>query len=360
MISLTAILVLSSIAGTLGVILAVLDRYLATYGECNFKINDEEPMIVQGGNTVLQYLIDNGIFIPSACGGRATCGFCKLKIIEGGGLLLPTETPFLTKDEIRQSVRLACQVKVKEDISLLIPEELLKVQRYLTTVTKIEDLTYDTKRIVMKLADGELIEPKAGQYLQFEVPGTTEYRAYSMASPPSSKHQVEIIVRLVPGGLCTGFIFNQLEEKDEIYITGPYGDFYLQEESDKEIICVAGGSGVAPIKAILTHLFENESSRKITYFFGARAIKDLYFYNECLEYEKNFKNFRFITALSDMDPEDKWDGETGFIHKVVEKTYDTCENMEAYLCGPPVMVDAVTEVLKQKGMPEESIFCDKF
>ena len=167
-------------------------------------------------------------------------------------------------------------------------------------------------------------------------------------------------MRLVPGGLCTGFIFNQLREGDQIYITGPYGEFYLQEDSDKEIICVAGGSGVAPIKAILTHLFEHNSQRKITYFFGARALKDLYFYQECLEYEKKFPNFRFITALSDMDPDDEWNGETGFIHKVVEKTYEQCEQMEAYLCGPPVMVDAVIEVLKGKGMPEDNIFCDKF
>ena len=360
MISLTAILIMSSIAGVLGVILAVLDRYLATYGECQFTINDEEPITVQGGNTVLQYLIDNDIFIPSACGGRATCGFCKIKITEGGGLVLPTELAFLSKDEVRQQVRLACQVKVKEDIALIIPEEFLKVQRFLSIVSTIEDLTHDTKRIVLKLEEPDTIEPKAGQYIQFEVPGTSEYRAYSMSSAPSSLHEVEITVRLVPGGLCTGYIFKHLQEGEEIYLTGPYGDFFLQEESDREIICVAGGSGVAPIKSIITHMFENNTNRKVSYFFGARAIKDLYFYEECLELEKKHKNFRYVPALSDMDHVDVWDGKTGFIHTVVDEMYENCENMEAYLCGPPVMVDAVTEVLKKKGMPDEHMFFDKF
>jgi len=360
MISFTAIIVLSAIAGTLGIILAVLDRYIASYGECNLTINDNEPLVVEGGNTVLQCLLDNNIFIPSACGGRATCGFCKLKILEGGGMLLPTETPFLTKDEIRQNVRLTCQVKVKEDIKIIIPEDLLNVKRYLTTVTNIEDLTYDTKRIVMKFEEGETMEPKAGQYLQFEVPGTAEFRAYSIASPPSSIDGADIIGSLVPGGLCTEYICQQLAEGDQIYITGPYGEFYLQEESKKEIICVAGGSGVAPIKAITQHLFEKGTDRKVTYFFGARAKKDLYYYEECLELEKKFNNFKYVVALSDMDPDDKWEGETGFIHTVIDKMYDNCENMEGYLCGPPVMVDAVIGVLMEKGMPEENIFCDKF
>lgn len=361
MISVAAIVVLSAIAGVLGITLAVLDRYLATYGECKFQINDEEPLIVQGGNSVLQYLIDNNIFIPSACGGKATCGFCKVKIPEGGGMVLPTETSFLTKDEMRQLVRLSCQVKVKGDIRVLIPEDLLKAKRYRTTVVTIEDLTYDIKRIVLKLGEPDSIEPKAGQYIQFEVPGTNEFRAYSLSSAPSSHNQVEIIVRLVPGGLCTGYIFNQLEEGDEVYLTGPYGEFVLQEKSAKEIICVAGGSGVAPIKAIITHLFfEQNTERKVTYFFGARAVKDLYYYKECLELAKKQRNFTFVPVLSEMDPGDKWDGETGFVHTVVDKMYDNCADMEAYLCGPPVMVDAVTAVLKKKGMPESSIYFDKF
>jgi Na+-transporting NADH:ubiquinone oxidoreductase subunit F len=360
MIPWTAIVVLSAVAGGLGVVLALLDRYLGTYGECKIYINDNEPLVVQGGNSILQYLIDHKIFIPSACGGRATCGFCKLKVLEGGGLVLPTETPFLSKDEIRQGVRLVCQVKVKQDVRLVIPEAYLKVQRFRTQVTEMEDLTHDIKRIVLKLLEPDTIESKPGQYIQFEVPGTNEFRAYSMSSPPSWKHAIEIIVRLVPGGLCTGYIFHRLKVGDMIYVTGPYGDFYLREDSQRDIICVAGGSGVAPIKSIITHLFEKGTTRRVTYFFGARAVKDLYFYHECLELARKHPNFTYVAALSAMDPGDQWDGETGFIHTIVDKMISTCENTEAYLCGPPVMIDAVIEVLKRKGMPESNIYFDKF
>lgn len=360
MIPWTAIVVLSAVAGGLGVVLAVLDRYLGTYGECKIFINDQDPMVVQGGNSVLQYLIDHKIFIPSACGGRATCGFCKLKVLEGGGLVLPTEAPFLSKEEIRQGVRLVCQVKVKQDVRLVIPEAYLKVQRFRTEVTEIEDLTHDIKRIVLKLLEPDTIDCKPGQYIQFEVPGTSEFRAYSMSSPPSWQHALEIIVRLVPGGLCTGYIFNRLKVGDTIYVTGPYGDFYLREDSPRDILCVAGGSGVAPIKSIITHLFEQGTTRQVLYFFGARAVKDLYFYRECLELASRYPNFTYVPALSAMDPEDQWDGETGFIHTVIDRHVGSCQNMEAYLCGPPVMIDAVIEVLKRKGMPESLIYFDKF
>ncbi len=363
MLSLNAIFILSAIAGGLGAALAILDRYLASYGICHVDINNgaEESFDIEGGVTILQAINANNIFIPAACGGRATCGLCKLQVLEGGGLVLPTETPFFNKQEMKQGYRLACQVKIKNDIKILIPEEYLKVQRFRTEVVAIEDMTHDTKLIRMKLIEPDTIEFKPGQFIQFEIPGTNEFRAYSIASKPSMKHFVEIIVRLVPGGLCTTYIFEELTVGQEIYITGPFGEFYWHEESDREMVCVAGGSGVAPIRSILDTMFEkNITDRKVTYFYGARAVKDLYYYHECLEYEKKFPNFKYVPALSAMDPGDKWDGETGFIHLVIDKYYDDCSDKEAYLCGPPVMIDAVIEVLRKKGMPEEYIYFDKF
>lgn len=357
-----AVVIMSSIAGVLGILLSVIDRYLATYGECRIAINndEEQSLTVQGGNSLLSYLFDHKIFIPSACGGRATCGLCKLKVLDGGGPLLPTETPFLSKQEIQDDVRLICQIKVKSDVSIYVPEELLAVQQFRTTVMDIKDLTDDTKQVRMKLEDPPAISFKPGQFIQFQIPGTSEFRAYSVASPPSQTDVVEIIVRLVPGGLCTTYIHTVLQVGEEISITGPYGEFFLREDSTTDIICVAGGSGVAPIKSILTHLFEKGTDRKVTYFFGARSGRDLYYYDECLKLAEAHPNFTYVPALSEPLPEDHWTGRTGFIHLSVDELVSKEANVEGYLCGPPPMIDAVIRVLKAKGVKEGDIHFDKF
>lgn len=355
------LLVLTGIAGTLGIILALADYYLANYGECQIKINDDRELKVKGGNTLLAGLLDNKIFLPSACGGRATCGFCKCKIKEGGGPLLPTELPFLSKQEIRSNTRMACQIKVKSAIDIFISEVLLSVREFKTQVEEIKDLTHDIKEIVLKLIEPDTISFKPGQYVQYQIPNTIEYRAYSVSSMPSQNDRIELITRLVPEGVCTTYMHHVLEEGDEAVVTGPYGEFYLHEESSKEIICIAGGSGLAPVKSIVYHLFEKGTDRKITFFFGAREVRDLYYREEFEKLAREHENFTYIPAISNPSPGDNWSGETGYIHRCLKKYLDNKEgNKEAYLCGPPVMIDAAIEVLHEIGISNNDIYFDKF
>lgn len=360
MIFLIPILIMTSISAGLAILLALADKYIASYGECKITINKEKELVVEGGNPLLSYLIDNKIFIPSACGGKGTCGYCKLRVLEGAGPVLPTETPYLTRQDILHSVRLACQVKVKGDIELAIPEDLLAAQQFKTVIEKIEDLTHDIKRFVFKLIEPKEINFKPGQYIQFCIPNTSEFRAYSIASPPSVKDRVELMVRLVPGGLCSTYMHEVLEEGDEAYITGPYGEFYLHEESQKEIICVGGGCGMAPLKSIINHLIETGSKRKIIYFFGARQKRDLFYTEELERFEKEYENFKFIPALSEPVPEDEWNGEVGLVTQVMQKHLKYNKNQEAYLCGPPPMIDAAIGVLTSKGVNINEIYYDKF
>lgn len=357
-----------SIVSGIGVFLAALltlaERYLLNYGMCKITINKERELEVKGGNHLLGSLLQNDIFIPSACGGRGSCGLCKVKVISGGGPVLSTETPFLSKEELEDNVRLSCQVKVREDVEIEIPEELFNIKEYATRVEKIVDLTYDTKALYLRMPDGEEVNFKAGQYVQIKAPkygkGTEEvYRAYSIASSPSDKGMIQLIIRRVPHGICTTYIFDHLKEGDILELNGPYGDFYLQN-TDREMICVAGGSGLAPIKSILHTLADNNIERKATFFFGCVEKKDLYYVDEMKEFEKKLSDFRYVPALSAPKEGDDWSGETGLITEVVDRYITDGSEMEAYLCGSPGMIDACIEVLKRKGIPEERIYYDKF
>jgi len=365
--------VMGGIAGILSLVLVFSERYIANYGECRISINEDEEksFTIQGGGNLLFALAERKIFIPSACGGQGTCGYCKVKVVDGGGEVLPTEKPYLSRAEIRGNVRLSCQVKIRNDLRLQIPEELLAVQEFKTVCSKLETLTHDTKLIRFDLIEPAEVSFKPGQYFQIRVPDDylralsppifdPIFRAYSTAWMPKDNHFLEFIIRLVPGGICTTWIHFSLKEGQEITLTGPYGEFYLREDSQRPILCVAGGSGVAPIRSILEHLFDKGTEREVWYFFGARAIKDLYYHQENIERAKKHPNFRYVPALSAMDPGDQWDGETGFVHLVIDKIIEDPTNMEAYLCGPPVMIDAVIETLTKKGMPAERIAFDKF
>lgn len=354
------LIVLIGIAGVLGIILAVADHYFASYGDCNVKINNDKEITMAGGNTLLAGLLDNKIFLPSACGGKATCGFCKCTVNSDAGPLLPTELPFLSKQEIKSNTRMACQIKVRADIDITVSESLLSVKEFMTKVSRISDLTHDIKEVEMTLLEGDTISFKPGQYVQFQIPGTSEYRAYSVASAPSKKNTIELITRLVPEGVCTTYMHNILNEGDEAVVTGPYGDFYLQENSTKEIVCIAGGSGLAPIKSIVYHLFEKGTDRKITFFFGAREVKDLYYREEFEKIAKEHPNFRFVPAVSNPTPSDNWTGETGFVHLCMEKYLDRESKKEAYLCGPPVMIDSSVDILHGFNISDRDIFFDKF
>lgn len=361
-----AVASLSSLCGVLAVLLVIADKYLNDYGECKVTINEgDEELTVEGGQSILSALSKEGIFIPSACGGRGSCGLCKLKVDEGAGPLLPTEGPHLSDEEKKDNVRLCCQVKIREDIKMRIPEELFAIKEYKGKVEKMEQLTWDIKRVRIKLIDPDAIDFTPGQYIQLQAPKYGKnpepvYRAYSLASDYQEKGVVECIIRLVPDGICTTWVFELLEEGEEVTLNGPYGDFHLSD-TDREMIFIAGGSGMAPFCSILDQMIHENIDRKATYFFGARSLRDL-FYTDLMKdkYEKELPNFTYLPALSEPLPEDNWEGETGLITDVVGSHYEDCSDMEAYLCGSPGMIDACIKVLTSKGMPEEQIYYDKF
>ncbi|MHC4591814.1 MAG: FAD-binding oxidoreductase [Planctomycetota bacterium] len=361
---LTAVVVIVGMSAFLAALLIVADALLLDYGECAITINTEERKQVQGGKTLLASLADQEVFIPSACGGRGSCGLCKLKVLEGGGPLLPTETPHLTREEVDGQVRLACQIKVRSDIAVEVPEEILSLREYRTVVEAITELNYDTRMVTLRLLEPVEIAFKPGQYIQLETPpyGKTPepvYRAYSIASSPSVNESVELIIRLVPNGICTTFVFEVMKEGDEIRINGPYGDFYLRE-ADGEIMFIAGGSGIAPIRSILLQMVETGSKRKATFFYGANELRDLYLVDEMKSFEEQLPNFTYIPALARPGPQDGWQGETGLVTEVIDRHVADASSQGVYLCGGPDMVDAAVELLKTKGLTQDRTFYDKF
>jgi len=361
---LISVLIITLIAIALALLMVIADATVGNYGVVKITINDKKELEVAGGQPLLKALNGEGIFIPSACGGRGSCGLCKVRVTEGGGNYLPTELPWISEEEKKQQVRLSCQFKVKNDVSIQIPEELFSVRQFTTKVERIRDLTHDIKEVRLKLNDPPNIEMKAGQFIQFQVPAyelTDEpvYRAYSMASVPSDTTHVELEIRLVPNGICTTYVHKHLKEGDTVTINGPYGEFFLRD-TERDIICIAGGSGMAPLKSILLDMAEKGSKRKARYFFGARTGKDLFLLDEMKELEERMENFTFIPALSDPEPDDNWTGETGLITDVVKRMAENATEAEAYLCGSPGMIDACVKVLSELGMPEERIYYDKF
>ncbi|MFQ5952840.1 MAG: NADH:ubiquinone reductase (Na(+)-transporting) subunit F [Candidatus Omnitrophota bacterium] len=351
--------VINGILLVIALLLLLAERFLVTYGECELTLNGEKTFSVMGGDSLLNYLNTQKVFIPSACGGKATCGFCKVKVLSGGGSILPTEEVYVTKKEMEEGVRLACQVKVKKDVEIFIPEYLLGAEEFGAAVTDLVEVTHDIKLVRLAILK-KTINFKPGQYIQFEIPGTDEYRAYSVASSPEDKKSLDLVIRLVPGGLCSAYVHKVLAVGDKAVFTEPFGDFYLREESTKDIVAIAGGCGMAPIRSILYYLAARGMPRKFYYFFGARGTQDLYFTEELRELEKKFPNFKYIPALSEPTPQDKWEGEVGLITQVAEKYLDEKSEKEAYLCGPPPMIDAAIKVLTRKGIDTENIFFDKF
>lgn len=362
---LTAVGILCLICGVLALALVFADLYVNDYGICSININDSSQVLeVQGGTSLLGVLSAEKIFIPSACGGRGSCGLCKLKIHSGVGPVYPTEEPHLSPDEITASVRLSCQVKVREDMRIEIPEELFNVREYRATVASIEDVTHDIKKLRFRLQAPDPFEFTPGQYVQLECPAyrmnpEPVYRAYSVASDPADTTHVELLVRLVPNGICTTWVFEFLEQGQQVTFNGPHGDFQIHD-SGREMIFIAGGSGMAPFCSILADLKARNDPRRIRYFFGAKSARDLFFVDLMKQYEADLSDFRFIPALSEPEPDDQWDGETGLITEVVGRHYPDCSDKEAYLCGSPGMIDACIKVLGERGLTDEYIFYDKF
>ncbi len=364
MIFFLPILVFAGILVALAVVLTVAERLLVNYGICKIDINAGDRVLeIEGGQTLLSALIESKIFIPSGCGGRGSCGYCTITVVSGGGAVLPTETPFLTRSQVRSGVRLACQVKVREDLAVRIPEELLNVQLFTATVENVRRLTHDMVETRFELKEPAEIEQRPGQYVQLQAPSPEGpvFRAYSISSPAYATGIVELVVRLVPGGIGSTYA-HSLKEGDPIALTGPYGEFRLSEDPDVEIVCIGGGSGMAPLKNILFSVCERWPNRKCWLFFGCRSARDVFYLDEFRELAKKNPNFRVIYALSDHDPWDgEWDGETGFIHVSVDKHLEAGDvKRHAFLCGPPPMIEAVMKVLDEKGFEEDDIFYDKF
>ncbi len=347
----------------LSTMLLAAERRLANYGTCNITVNKGSVVFEHlGGSTLLSALYDNKVFIPSACGGKGSCGYCKVIVLDGGGPVLPTETPYLTRAEMKSGVRLACQVKIKENIEIQIPEGLLEVKEYKARVTLVRELTHDIKEINLELIEPAEIEHRSGQYVQVQAPSSEGpvFRAYSISSPIYEKDKVQLVVRLVPGGIASTYL-HSLKQDDEVIFTGPYGEFRLNEDSDTRVVCVGGGAGMAPIANIIYSIYHRWPERSCYLFFGCRTTRDIFYLDQFEALAKEHPNFKIVYALSDpLEEDEKWDGDTGFIHLSVDKRLTPSTKQQAFLCGPPPMIEAVTEVLTNKGFRSDDIFYDKF
>ena len=360
----------AGISTVLALIIALLDKVLNNYGILTIDINGgKKSLNVKGGSALLGTLAAENIFVPSACGGRGSCGACKCRIDTDVGQHLPTEIPYLSPQEMADNVHLACQVKVRQNLAIRLPEELFSVRKFKAHVEKIRDLTYDIKEVLFALDDSE-IEFSCGQYVQVVVPPYGEFkdtvqRAYSMSSKPSDKKHVELLIRLVPGGIATTWVHKFLKEGDAVELVGPFGDFGVRD-TPATMICVAGGSGMAPFKSILHHMHETGAwaDKEIWYFFGARTTKDMFYLDELRELSAKWPKFHFVPALSEPKPEENWTGEVGLITNVLDRfikeKVDKEKPMEGYLCGSPGMINACINVMKANGITEDKVFYDKF
>jgi Na+-transporting NADH:ubiquinone oxidoreductase subunit F len=390
------------------VVLLYARQKLTPQGDVTLKINDRE-MVVSPGSNLLATMSNNGIFLPSACGGGGTCGMCRCQITEGGGSILATETGFFTRREQHDNWRLGCQVKVRENMTIQVPEAVLGVRKWECEVVSNRNVATFIKEFVVKLPEGEDLHFKSGDYIQIDVPkydvefgrdfdveeeyrsdwdkfkmwdlklkNTEEtYRAYSMANFPAEKNLIILNIRIatppwdnarkqfmnVPPGICSTYIFSR-KPGDKVSISGPYGEFHIKH-SDNEMVYVGGGAGMAPLRSHIFHMLKTDKSdRKISYWYGARSKREIFYEEEFRELEKKFPNFTFNIALSEPLPEDNWTGYKGFIHQILLDNYlskhKLPEEIEYYLCGPPVMNAAVLNMLDNLGVPEENIAFDDF
>jgi len=365
MVVIIAVAVVSLIASALAAMLVISEKLIANYGSCEIDINNGEKKInIDGGSDLLSALTEQKIFIPSACGGKGTCGYCKLKVLQGAREVGPTETPFLTPEEIKDNIRLSCQVKIRNDIKIEIPPQLLTIKEYLAKCVDITDLTYDIKQFRFELTEPAAIDYTPGQYIQLFTPrykGSTGevYRAYSVSSDPAQKNIIELVIKKVPKGICTTWCFEYLKTGDEVKFNGPYGQFCLSE-TNAPIIFIAGGSGMAPIKCMLHHMCNTNNTRKATYFFGANTTKDLCYIDQMKDFENKLENFEFVPVIANPEENSNWQGQTGLVTQAVQQNVKNASDAEAYLCGSPGMIDASIKVLSDLGVTEDRIFYDKF
>jgi Na+-transporting NADH:ubiquinone oxidoreductase subunit F len=386
-------------------ILLVARGKLVAMGDVEIVINDdpENTLKTQAGSTLLGTLAANKIFIPSACGGKGSCGVCDVKVLEGGGALLPTESSHINRGEAREGMRLSCQVKVKQDMKIELPAEVFSVRRWECTVRSNHNVATFIKELVLELPEGEAVPFRAGGYIQIEAPphevayedmeiekefhddwdqfniwqyvskvDETVTRAYSMASYPAEKDIIMLNVRIasppprmpdVPPGQMSSYIFG-LKPGDKVTISGPFGEFYAKD-TDNEMCFLGGGAGMAPMRShIFDQLLTLDSTRKITFWYGARSLKEAFYVEEFDKLAAQHENFEWYLALSDPLPEDNWTGLTGFIHQVAHDEYlskhPAPEDIEYYICGPPLMLQACRTLTENLGVEPENVLYDDF
>jgi Na+-transporting NADH:ubiquinone oxidoreductase subunit F len=404
----TAVIVFLSLTLLLVWLILFLKKKLTPGGLAVIDINGEKQLEVESGSTLLSTLGNNGVFLPSACGGGGSCGMCKCQILEGGGEILPTEVGFFSRRQQHDKWRLACQVKVKENMTLHVPEEVLGIKKWECEVVSNHNVATFIKEFVVKLPEGENLRFKSGGYIQVDVPtfetsftnfdiekvyhedwdklklwtlktkNTEEtFRAYSMANHPAEGNIVMLNIRIatppwdrtkgtfmnVSPGICSSYIFSR-KPGDRVTISGPYGEFFLKPTKNEKMF-IGGGAGMAPMRSHIFHLFHTEKHReKVTFWYGARSLREVFYEDEFRAIEKDFPNFKFNLALSEPKPEDSWSGYTGFIHQVIFdnylKNHDAPEDIEYYLCGPPMMNAAVENMLFDLGVPRDNIMFDDF
>ena len=313
---------------------------------------------------MLAGLARNGIFIPSACGGNARCGYCKVRVTSGGGEVTAPEEPLLSPAEKDAGIRLACQLKIQNDLAIEIPKHLFSVKRFSGKIAEKSLLTYDILGLTIDCVNPKTIEFTAGQYVQLKsMPYDGKeavLRDFSIASTPSKQTGIELMIRRIPNGVFTPWAFDYVKVGDSISFTGPYGEFRASENLNAPMLLIAGGSGMAPLWSILQDMREKKVMRPVCYFFGALTQRDLFLTGQLTEFEKELPDFKFIPALSNEPPGSTWQGERGLITDVVARHIPDCRNGEAYLCGSPGMINACIKVLTNRGMPEKNIFFDKF
>ena len=391
------------------VLLLFAKRRLVPQGNARVVINGEKEIETPMGGTLLSTLAEHQIFLPSACGGGGTCGMCRCQVLEGGGTVLPTETGFFTRKQLQDHWRLGCQVKVRGDLEIKVPEEVLGIKKWECEVVSNRNVASFIKEFVVKLPEGETLDFKSGSYIQIDVPEYSmnfkdievderfvpiwdqfkmwdlscenkekTFRAYSMANHPAEGNIIMLNIRIATPpfdrsagvwsrtkpGICSSYIFSR-KPGDKVSISGPYGDFHIQE-TKREMMYIGGGAGMAPLRSHLLHLFHTlkTTDRKISYWYGARSKGEIFYEEDFRAIEREYPNFSFHIALSEPCPEDLWTGYTGFIHQVIHDEYlskhEAPEDIEYYMCGPGPMAAAVQCMLDNLGVPKEMLMFDDF
>ncbi|MBR9833216.1 NADH:ubiquinone reductase (Na(+)-transporting) subunit F [Acidiluteibacter ferrifornacis] len=423
----TAIVVVFIVVLLLVSLLLWAKAKLTASGPVKLVINGEKTVEVNAGSTILATLGNEKIFLPSACGGGGTCAMCKCQVISGGGEILPTEKPYFSRKEIADNWRLGCQVKVKQDMEIKIPEEIFGIKKWECEVVSNYNVATFIKEFVVKLPEGETLDFEAGGYIQLDVPAITVdfkdidikplpddpagpnkyqedwdkfglwdlkmvnpepiFRAYSMANHPAEGNIVMLNIRIatppwdrannawmnVNPGVCSSYVFSR-KPGDKVVVSGPYGEFFIKE-TDAEMVYVGGGAGMAPLRAHIFHLFHTlKTGRKVSYWYGGRSKRELFYIDHFRKIEKEFPNFKFHIVLSEPLPEDNWkakssmedegDGFTGFVHQAFIDNYlskhEAPDEIEFYFCGPPMMNAAVIKMCDDWGVPEENVSFDDF